>query len=203
MTTWKQIRTWAAALAAALLAIASPTGGEEKPSRSMAGTPGAPKVFVTDTGNGGYRIEGLFGVEATPLAVWGVLTDYDNLSSFVTSMRSSSSSRDEWGQLVVAQEAVGHAGPFSRTMRVVLDVTEEPPGRIEFRDVSGKSFHSYVGAWSICTDGTGSEVKYELDARPRSTPPFFARSILSSNARDLLAQVQREVVRRGRTAVAR
>lgn len=201
MTWSKQIRTaWAAALAAALAVAASTVVAAPESPASAATLTAAPQVSVTGTGKGGYRIEGSFGVEAPALVAWAVLTDYDNLSSFVSSMRSSSSARPESGRLLVTQQAVGRVGPFSRTLHVVLDVTEEPPGRIEFYDVCGKSFQSYVGSWTIDHDGAGVRVTYILEARPRSSPAFFGRSILASNARGLLEQVRLEMLRRGRTA---
>ena len=200
MTWRKQIRTvWAAAAAAALALSATLLAAEGTP---LAPEEAAPRVSVTGAGKGAYRIEGSFRVDAPPPVVWAVLTDYDNLSSFVSSMKSSSAARPESGRLVVTQEAVGRAGPFSRTLHVVLDVTEDPPSRIEFHDVSGASFHSYVGAWAIDADGAGARVTYTLKARPRSSPPLFGRSILASNARGLLAQVRLEMLRRRRTVSA-
>jgi len=199
MTWSRQIRTaWAAAAALAL--SANTLLAARKTALVPAGA--APRVSVAGTGNGGYRIEGSFRVDAPPPVAWAVLTDYDNLSSFVSSIRSSSAAHPASGGLVVTQEAVGRAGPFSRTLHVVLDVTERPPGRIEFRDVGGASFQSYVGAWAIDSDGAGARVTYTLDARPRSSPPFLARSILASNARGLLEQVRIEMLHRGRTASA-
>jgi len=203
MTWSKQIRTArAAAVAAALAMVAIPLAAADRAPASAATMPAGPQVSVTGIGNGAYRIEGSFGVDAPPPVAWAVLTDYDNLSSFVSSMRSSSAARPESGRLLVIQEAVGRAGPFSRTLHVVLDVTEVPPGRIEFHDVCGASFRSYVGAWAIDSDVAGARVTYSLEARPRSSPPFFARSILASNARGLLEQVRLEMLRRGRTAAA-
>jgi carbon monoxide dehydrogenase subunit G len=202
MTSSKQMRKAGAAAAAAALALSVTTllAAEKNP---VAPGGAAPRVSVADAGNGAYRVEGSFGVDARPLVAWAVLTDYDNLSSFVSSMRSSSAARPEPTRLLVTQEAVGRAGPFSRALHVVLDVTEEPPGRLEFHDVCGASFRSYAGAWAIDPDGNGVRVTYTLQARPRSSPPFFARSILASNARGLLEQVRLEMLRRGRVAAER
>ncbi len=201
MTWSKQIRTvGAAAAAAALILSANGVVAEERNAASVTTTVAGPQVSVTGIGKGAYRIEGSFGVDAPPHVAWAVLTDYDNLSSFVSSMRSSAAARPESGRLLVTQEAIGRAGPFSRKLHVVLDVTEQPPDRIEFYDVCGVSFQSYVGAWAIDSDGAGARVTYTVEARPRSSPPFFARSILSSNARALLEQVRLEMLRRPRTA---
>ena len=195
MTTFKMIRSsWAAAAAAALaVSMASPADAGD--GAAMA-TSSALSVSVKSA-SGAYRIEGAFTVEAPPAVVWAVLTDYDRVPSFVSSMRSSTSQRGPSGRLLVTQEAVGRAGPFSRTMHVVLDVTEQVPERIAFRDVCGGSFHSYAGSWTIAPEGTGARVSYTLEARPRSSPPLFAKSIMSANARGLLEQVRTEILRRG------
>jgi len=195
MTTVQKIRTtWAAAAAAALaLSMAGPAAAE---SRGAAPPARAGSTVSVTSASGGYRVEGSFRVDAPATVVWAVLTDYDRVSSFVSSMRSSTARRES-GRLLVTQEAVGRAGPFSRTMRVVLEVTEDAPERISFRDVCGGSFHSYAGSWTIARDGDGLRITYALDARPRSSPPLFARSIMASNARQLLEQVRTEILRRG------
>jgi carbon monoxide dehydrogenase subunit G len=200
MTTIEKIRTtWAAAAAAALaVAMASPAMAESRTDVSP--QPAALAVSVTST-RGAYRIEGSFGVETEPTVAWAVLTDYDGVPSFVSSMRSSSAQREE-GRLLVTQEAIGRIGPFTRTMHVVLDVTEQEPEVIAFRDVCGGSFRSYAGTWKIEPDGDGLRITYTLDLRPRTSPPLFAKSIIASNARGLLEQVRTEIRRRARTASA-
>jgi len=199
MTTIKMIRTaWAAAAAAALaVSMASPAAAAE-PEGAATAMLAAPSVSVTSA-QSAYRIEGSFGVDTEASVAWAVLTDYDRVPSFVSSMRSSTAQRES-GRLLVTQEAVGRAGPFSRTMHVVLEVTERAPERIAFHDVGGGSFYSYAGSWTISPEGTGVRVTYVLDARPRSSPPLFAKSIMSSNARSLLEQVRLEMLRRGHVA---
>jgi carbon monoxide dehydrogenase subunit G len=197
MNTWdKTIRTARAAAAAAVLTLsASPLSAGDLPVAPPVGH--APRISVTSS-EGTYCVKGSFHVDAPLGVAWDVLTDYDNLATFVSSMRSSTSSRGASGQLMVIQEAVGRVGPFKRAMNVVLDVTEEKPARIAFHDVSGGSFHSYEGAWTLDPAGGGVLVTYVLEARPRSTPRLFGRSIVTSNARDLLEEVRAEMVRRGR-----
>jgi carbon monoxide dehydrogenase subunit G len=187
-------RAGAAALAAALTLSAEQGFARDAGRAVTAAEPVA--VSVTSDGNGSYRIEGSFQVPSAPATVWGVLTDYDRLPSFVSSMRSSVASRDRWGRLFVTQEAVGRVGPFSRRMHVVLETRETAPTEIAFRDVGEASFRSYVGAWTISARDPGARVSYVLDVAPRSAPKLFGRSIVASNARRLLEQVRAEVLRR-------
>jgi len=197
VTTFKKSRTaWAAAAAVALaVSMAVAAGAEDRPA--AAPVLDSPSVSVSSA-RGTYLIEGSFAVDEPAAIVWAVLTDYDRVPSFVSSMRASTARRESSGRLLVTQEAVGRAGPFSRTMHVVLDVVEQAPVRIAFRDVCGGSFHSYAGSWTIEPEGAGVRVRYTLEARPRSSPPLFAKSIMSSNARDLLEQVRLEILHRGR-----
>jgi carbon monoxide dehydrogenase subunit G len=198
MTTFKRIRTaWAAAAAALAVSMTSPAAAE---SGSAASARLAPPIVSVTGRSGAYRIEGSFGVETPAAVAWAVLTDYDRVPSFVSSMRSSTSQREPSGRLLVTQEAVGRAGPFSRTMHVVLEVTEQAPERLWFRDVCSGSFHFYAGSWTIEREGAGVRVTYVLVARPRSSPPLFAKSIMTSNARGLLEQVRLEILRRAGTA---
>jgi carbon monoxide dehydrogenase subunit G len=196
MSLFEKSRTAWAAAAAAALAVSLAVPARAATSGASVSALAAPSVSVRSA-SGAYRIEGSFGVETPAGVVWAVLTDYDRVSSFVASMRSSVAQRES-GRLLVTQEAVGRVGPFARTMHVVLEVTEQATERISFRDVGGSSFHSYVGSWTISPEGAGVRVTYVLDARPRSSPPLFAKSIMSSNARVLLEQVRLEILRRDR-----
>jgi len=82
MTWRKQIRTaWAAAAAAALALPATILVAAEKAPFSLEGA--ASRVSVAGTGNGAYRIEGSFRVDAPQPVVWALLTDKDSLSSIV------------------------------------------------------------------------------------------------------------------------
>ena len=148
--------------------------------------------------SGAYRVEGGFDVASSPAVAWAVLTDYANLPSFVTSMRSSTAARDPRGRLLVSQQATARVGPLSRDLTLVLDVVEAPPRLISFRDVDGTSFEHYVGTWEIEERAGALTVRYLLVAKPRSSPPLFARSILASNARGLLDQVRAEIERRAK-----
>ena len=200
MTIFEVIRMARAAAAAAALAVSMASGAAAEGRAGAPTAPAGPSVSVTSA-SGAYHIEGSFSVDAPAAVVWDVLTDYDRLPSFLSSMRSSTAQRGP-GRLLVTQDAMGRAGPFSRTMRVVLEVTEHAPERISFRDVCGGSFQSYAGSWTIESDGGGVRVTYVLDASPRSSPPLFAKSIMAANARGLLEQVRIEIRRRARTAAS-
>jgi carbon monoxide dehydrogenase subunit G len=147
--------------------------------------------------SGVYALEGTFEVAADVHSVWQVLTDYDHLSRFVPSVRKSVAHVSLDGGLLVEQELVAKALVFSRTLRVRLDVREEPEERIDFHDVAVKDFDIYRGSWTIAETATGSKVIYLLSAKPHETlPEFVARGAFKDSALKMLGQLRSEITRR-------
>jgi hypothetical protein len=132
-----------------------------------------------------------------------VLSDYDSIGRFVSSVRSSRMERQPDGRMLLRQDAVGSAFLFKRRMHVLLEIEEEPGSRISFHDVLGKDFRSYVGEWRLTADSLETRVVYEIEAQPRGA---FARSLcrgpLRNAARDLLTEVRVEMIRRAEAARA-
>jgi polyketide cyclase/dehydrase/lipid transport protein len=172
------------------------------PAIAAAATVGSNDVAVrVSKGPQGIEVEGRCFVDAPATAAWSVLTDYDGIDKFVSSIRESRVSRDGDGQILVDQVAVGHVFLFSRHFRVTLRVDEEPPGRIRFEDILHKDFVSYRGEWQI--EGTGSrvEIVYRVSAQPSfSVPGFIARGLFKRTVSELLGQVREEIVRRATLA---
>lgn len=160
-------------------------------------------VHVTRDSNG-YRVEGHCRSRASRPAAWSVLTDYDGIDGFVSSMRESRvTERVEGGHLLVEQVAVGRLFLFSRSMRVVLLVHEEPPGVIRFEDVLLRDFRYYKGEWRIEERGEQTEIFYQVSARPAfSVPDVIARGMFARTVRNLLSEVEAEMGRRAAAALA-
>lgn len=145
-----------------------------------------------------YTVRGAFVVAAPPALAWQVLTDYDGLARFVEDLRASRVRERSADGLFLEQEAVGKFLLFRRRARVLLRVRETAGARIEFEDVLGVDFERYRGAWTLSPEPSGTQVRYELEARPRKAAPGpVARRALRGGARDLLDQVRREILRRG------
>jgi carbon monoxide dehydrogenase subunit G len=155
-----------------------------------------PGVTVEDS-HPGCHVRGSFEAPVTPELAWRVLTDYDHISEFVHSMQSSRIERRGSDSLLVRQHATSGFFIFHRHVEVLLDVREEPPGLIRFRDVLGTDFHTYAGVWRIESDEDETRVTYELTADPNpAVPQAFYRGVLRGVARDLLSEVRAEMLRR-------
>src|SRR4051794_31311082 len=87
---------------------------------------------LKDLGQGMYRLEGHFAVRSSRSDVWGVLTDYNHIDHFVSSLRRSEVKEAVPGRVLLEQVALGRVLIFSRHIRVLLEVNEEPFSRIRF-----------------------------------------------------------------------
>lgn len=163
----------------------------------------APSVHVSARAEGGHVLTASFAVGATPEVAWQVLTDYEALPRFVSSLTSSVVvGRGDGDTVHVAQEGTGRFGIVSRRVHVVLAIQQPSPDRLEFRDTCTRSFHVYRGSWSVEPLRGGSLVTYRLEARPR----FFAPGIVAGraargNVASLLEDVRSEMERRARIAL--
>lgn len=182
------LRLRTAALAAALLGAAGAARASDT------------EVTLTRHPDKTYEISGLFTVDASTDIVWDVLTDYDKIPSFVSSMRSSrvEESRPD-GTKIVAQKAVGDMFFLSKTMRILLQVRRSPdaPERLRFTDVGHQDFRTYDGDWEVRPITVGAGVSYHLLVEPSfPAPSFLMLRAMRNGARKLLDQVRAEIIRR-------
>jgi hypothetical protein len=190
--------------AAVLLLVAGPAPSaraDGAPSDAAAAAVREPRATVR-RGPHGLEVEGTFRVATSPATAWAVLTDYDGLDRFVSSMKESRVEIAPDEGILVHQEAVGGLFLVKRRVNTVLRVREEPPGVIRFEDVLRKDFEHYRGEWRLEARGDDVEVVYRLEARPTSAPPdFLARGVFERTVRRLLREVEKEIV--ARTAAQR
>ena len=154
-------------------------------------------AVALEGGGHACRVNGTFVAPISGAVAWDVLSDYDHIQQFVSSMVSSRAERQANGRLLVHQVAVGGVFIVRRRVQVTLETHEERGRRIAFHDVLAKDFESYVGEWGIHSDSNGTRVNYRLEAEPRGTiARAFCRRTLRHTAEDLLEQVRAEMMRR-------
>ena len=150
--------------------------------------------------DGAYLVAGSFRTEAPADKVWAVLTDYEGIGGFVSSISASRVLRRGPGEALIEQEGTGRFLFASRRVKLALEVREEPPSRLSFRLGASAEFARYEGSWRI-TDGRDCRlVEYELLAEPVPGlgPAFAARRVLRKNVSALLGEVRAEMERRSR-----
>ncbi len=156
-------------------------------------------LALNATGQGTYEVDGRFWTPGDSDGTWNVISDYDHLPFFISSLKISQVQQRSSDFLLLKQKAVGHAlGIFHRKLHVLLRVRERPNQEIDFEDISHQDFDSYIGSWQIeQAEGGGVWVAYHLTAKPDFfAPAFVARKSFRTNAKDLLVSVQSEITRR-------
>jgi ribosome-associated toxin RatA of RatAB toxin-antitoxin module len=152
-----------------------------------------PLVSVRDNDEGGYQIAARFVVPQSRATVRAVLTDYDNIPRFMPDVRTSRVVERQEGSVRVEQEAVSRLLMFSKRIHLVLDI-EEGADVIRFRDRCNESFESYEGAWTLKDLAGGTEVTYELSARPAfSVPGMVIRKLLNRDATVMIDRLRKEI----------
>jgi hypothetical protein len=139
-------------------------------------------------------LKGRFYVAADPAVAWGVLTDYERIPRFVSSMKVSRIElREDPQDLLLTQEAEGGILFFTKRVHVLLKVHETPMTTIDFEDVDNRDFSLYRGSWTItpCPQG-GVSVVYQLNAHRKFDVPL-AGDAMNGGVRDLLTDVQKEI----------
>lgn len=189
-------------VAALVAASASPARASRVDSAAVAesAAAGTPVVVTVTRASEGLEIVGRCRVVAPAAVAWGVLTDYDGIDRFVSSMRESRIVARENDHLLVEQIAVGRVFLFHRELHVLLWVEEDSASTIRFTDTLHRDFDSYDGTWRIEPMGPEVEIEYRLLARPsRGVPDLIGRGIFRGTVRQLLSEVAAEISRRAAT----
>ena len=155
-------------------------------------------ISVRET-DGAYVVTAHFSVPEPAAVVRNVLTDYESIPRFMPDVRLSRVLDRGEGYVRVEQEAVSKFMMLSRTVHLVLDVTQESE-TIRFRDRCGRSFRHYEGSWIVAEHGDRTDVDYELTATPAfSVPGFVLRRLLDRDARVMIERLRTEIGARAAT----
>lgn len=170
-----------------------------RPNLVNAGPAGEVHVSMSEGSDGSDILDGRFSVSASTETVWAVLTDYDGMAAFVSSIKSSRVVKQEKDFTVVEQVMRGKAGIFRKRVHLTLEVKETPPYRIVFRDTSKKSFKFYEGLWEVLEEGDRLNITYHLRAKPDFfSPDFLAKKAFKNTVKVLLMEVLDEIAVRAR-----
>jgi ribosome-associated toxin RatA of RatAB toxin-antitoxin module len=161
-----------------------------------AGAAQAPALAVRSNGDGVYVVSGRFSVQEPPPVVRAVLTDYPNIPRFMPAVRTSRILEQTVGRVRLEQEAVSKFMMFSRTVHLILEV-EESDGAIRFRDRCHKGFVVYDGSWTMTPQSSGTDLIYELTAKPTfNVPGMVLRRLLERDAREMIDGLRAEIALR-------
>lgn len=117
------------------------------------------------------RITSQIAIAQRRESVWEVLTDYESLPEFLPNLEKSQRLEHPEGEKV-RLEQVGKQRllKINFSARVVLDLTETPPERIDFEMVEG-DFKAFSGYWSLESLEETTQLVYSIFVWPKRTMP--------------------------------
>ena len=155
----------------------------------------SPQVSVLEV-RGTYSVVARFEVPQDSGAVLAVLSDYEQILRFMPDVRTSVILERTPGRVLIEQEAVSQFLMFSKTMHLVLDVTEDGD-TIRFVDRCGRSFTRYQGMWRVMQKDGATSITYELTAQPAfDVPGFVLKRMLKRNSLEMIDRLRREIAER-------
>ena len=155
----------------------------------------SPDVRVQEA-RGTYTVTARFDVPQRAAVVLAVLSDYERIPRFMPEVRKSVVLERAPGRLLVEQEAVSRFMMFSKTVHLLLEVTENGDS-LQFVDRCGTSFKTYAGTWRVDQKEGGSVVTYQLDARPAfDVPEFMLKRLLKRDAGQMIERLRDEFATR-------
>ncbi|MGQ0510847.1 MAG: SRPBCC family protein [Betaproteobacteria bacterium] len=136
-------------------------------------------------------------VEASWDTVWGTLTDYNRLASFIPGMRSSRVIEQRGNAATVEQVGEARFLFFSFPIEVTVVSTARPPDTIDIRVLKG-SFRRLDGGYRLRQAGGGKIALgwVGLIEPDFPLPPLLGEVVLRANIEDQFLGMVREIERR-------
>lgn len=161
--------------------------------------PAAPALELTvrhtdgPDGSKAYRIAANGTVAATQALAWRILTDYDRLADYVPDLKSARVLARDGDKVIVEQVGAARFLFFSRDIRLVVLVHEQPPNKIDVSLIEG-DMKVYRCSWELVPlESGGTRVLY----RAAIEPAFYVPQAIGTNlVRQDIARMMKAVLKR-------
>jgi len=112
-------------------------------------------------------------INALPVTVWKVLTDYNNLKRYIPRMTESDLVEENGDLKVIALIGEFRVLFFKKTIRLSINMHETYPSRIYYEKISG-DFEIYRGSWILqAYSSKGTILTYKSEIKPSFVAPDF------------------------------
>jgi hypothetical protein len=152
---------------------------------------------VVQTRNGSVIIDVTAHMHAKREVVWAVLTDYDHMAEFLTTLKASSILVRRGNQMEVAQTGEARRGFLHFSFSTVRSVELVPNQEIRSQLISG-DFKSYEFTTRIvdAADGTITIVHHGEYEPKTWVPPVVGPAMIETETRKQYAELIEEIQRR-------
>jgi uncharacterized protein YndB with AHSA1/START domain len=178
------------ALAAGMVRAATPAAGSDP-------------VVSVEIKDGVVHTRAEVVIAASTREVWDVLTDFENLPRYISSVASSKVVLRNGNIWKVAQTGKAGFGPFTFEFQTVRELTLSPFEKFESRFVEG-NMKRMDSTTRLESEAGVTRIRYVAEAEPDTVLPLgLARSSIESGTREHYKEMTREVLRRKALAPAK
>lgn len=135
-------------------------------------------------------------VRASPQEAWDVLTDYDHMAQFVSSLTMSRIVGHPDGRLMVAQTSRVRVGPLALKFDSVREIELIPPREIRSRVVEGDMKASAFTTRLVPEAGATRIINHARYLPDRWIPPVIGLALLKTETRTQFSELRAEILRR-------
>ena len=141
-------------------------------------------------------------VRAPARTVWDVLTDYDNMSRFISNLQYSAIQARTDNFLTVRQTGKATRGPLSITFDNVREVELRPYTEVRSRLVSGDLKASAFSTRIVDADGVVHIVNSGRYTPKIWVPPVIGPALIEAETRKQFGEIRAEILRRAESRAA-
>jgi hypothetical protein len=141
-------------------------------------------------------------VRAPVLTVWDVLTDYDNMSSFISNLQYSAIQGRVDNVLKVRQSGKATRGPLSITFENVREVELRPYTEVRSRLISGDLKASAFTTRLVDVDGLVHIINSGRYTPKMWVPPLIGPAMIEAETRKQFGEIRTEILRRSERRAA-
>ncbi len=152
-------------------------------------------VAVAQTSDG-FVVDATIDVLVPQSIAWGVLTDFDHMTSILGTLRSSKVIRREGSTWIVRQEGVARYGLLAFSFESEREVRMEPMKRILAKSLAG-TLKRLESETKVIPQAQGVQIKYHAEIVPDSAlARMFGASFVSHEVEEQFLAMANEMLRR-------
>lgn len=141
-------------------------------------------------------VDATFTVPVLPQQAWAVLTDFDNVPNFISSIQSSKVIDRAGNSVHVAQSGIEKYGFLTISLESVRKINLSPFKKIQEYMISG-SMRKMEETTQLLPEGKHTRIIYHADIIPGVWIARFAGSVfIESEARKQFQEIINEIIRR-------
>lgn len=147
-------------------------------------------------------IDADFQAAVTPQQAWEVLTDFDHMRDFISSLQSSQIVARDGMRWQVAQKGAARRGPLNFSFDSIRQIDLVPFNRITSRQLSG-SMKQFEAVTRLSPQGTGTRIQYHADSVPGTfIPPIVGIAFIETESRRQFEEMRSEMIRRSLQSIS-